>query len=75
MAVRQTDSQLLAWANQEEQRQVEFDRKCDAAPKCSYCGQSVYLFNKYLNFDDQVFYCERCIGQNLCRTEGLFDDA
>ena len=74
MAMRQTDPEINAWANQEEERQAVFDRKCEAAPKCSHCGESVYIGEKYLDFDG-VCYCETCIKKHTEYTEGMFDDA
>ena len=74
MARMQTDPEILAWGAQEDARQAVFDRKCEAAPKCEHCGESVYLGEKYLDFDG-VCYCEECIREHMENTEGMFDDA
>lgn len=56
---------------QEEMRQLEWDRKCAAAPRCSCCGGSVYPYDTYSELDRFIF-CEKCMsGFNTFCTEDL----
>jgi hypothetical protein len=44
----------------EERRQAEWDRKCDAAPRCCHCNSSIYPHDTYLEIDGMI-YCEPCV--------------
>lgn len=44
----------------EERRQKEWDDKCDAAPRCCHCNNSVYPHDTYLEIGDMI-YCEPCV--------------
>lgn len=54
--------------------QAEWDRMCEAAPRCSQCGKSVYPHDTYAELGIFVF-CEPCwSGADTYYTEDLFFD-
>lgn len=50
-------------------KQAQWDRRCDAAPRCSCCLRSVYPHNTFVETDDNRVYCEECF--RVVRTEDL----
>ena len=74
MRMRQMDHQINEWAAQEEMRQIKFEQRCSAAPKCDCCGNSVYYFESCLNINEQ-FYCEECVDSHMELTRELLEDA
>lgn len=57
-------------ATQEEQRQVEFDARCEAFPRCDECGGSLYPHDTYTELSDHL-YCERCVSRGTHLTDNL----
>lgn len=55
---------------QEERRQKEWDERCAAAPACSYCGRSVYLYRTYTQIGSCI-YCQRCVSRGTLSTDEL----
>lgn len=43
----------------DSQKQAEWDNRCEDAPHCSRCGESVYAHETYTELGDFVF-CEPC---------------
>lgn len=55
---------------QEEQRQAEWDAKCEAFPHCDECGGSLYPHDTYTEIGGHL-YCEKCISNNTHLVDNL----
>lgn len=60
-------------ANQADTLQKEWDRKCEAFPRCDKCGGSLYPHDTYTELGDHL-YCEKCIEANTHSVADLASD-
>lgn len=53
--------------------QLEYDRKCEAFPRCDQCGGSLYPHDTYTELGD-CLYCETCVDHNTHAVADLASD-